>query len=42
MDAIGEQFFEDAYAIVTEFWGEPDVKRQIGFDFVFYVGRDEA
>jgi SAM-dependent methyltransferase len=42
MDAIGGQFFEDAYAIVAEFWGEPNIKRPVEFDFVFYVGKNET
>jgi len=38
IDAQGRYFFDQAYRAIAEQWGNKCTKRQVIFDFVFYVG----
>lgn len=39
IEDIGNNFFNLAYDRAIEAWGEPESKKVIAFDFVFYVGQ---
>lgn len=42
IDAIGDQFFKQAYANSKIVWGNPEIRKTIAFDFVLYVGRKKT
>lgn len=39
MEKQGEEFFSEAYKEAGKLWANPNSKKTIAFDFVFYVGR---
>jgi hypothetical protein len=42
MDAMGQGFFETAYAMVKREWRRPQEVKTVNLDFVFYAGRLES
>lgn len=41
MEAVGDKFFQEAYRQVSDLWGDPQQKKLVGLDFVFYAGRKQ-
>ena len=39
MEAMGDEFFQQAYAAVSVLWGLPEQRKTISLEFVFYAGR---
>lgn len=42
MDATGTAFFDNAYAHVATIWGNPEARKTVDLEFVFYAGRKKA
>lgn len=42
MDAIGKDFFNEAYRQVLAVWGKPEKSKKVEMDFCCIVGRNEA